>query len=204
MAIPQGRMSTVPVLGEYIPPEGVAKHPLTTFEPGPIDIENMAEGLLYQDWQLTWEPDTHDFRLTARTTLQTYVIGNSDEVTYASFTFDQSGRVTFAWTNAVSSYLYWYDTQQNNTVIDDIGNDLITPTVYLDDKRYTQDVVNDMLLWYTKYIGNERYALYMKRQRDRFMTEFEMATDLESYYIVALGMTYELRIQISLKRGGYV
>ena len=199
MAIPQGRMSTVPVIGEYIPPEGIPPHPLTTFEPGPIDVEDTTEGLRYQDWQLVWEPDTHDFVLTARTTLQSYIIANSVDVTYASFTFDKAGRVTFTWTNFVSSYLYWYDTFLGQTVTEDIGTDVITPTVYLDDKRDTQNGVNDMLLWYTKADGAGKYTLYNKIQRERFLIENTMMTDLESYYITALGMTYELRIQISLR-----
>lgn len=204
MAIPQGRMSTVPVIGEYLPPEGVSPHPYTTFERGPVDVEDTTKGLLYQDWQLVWEPGTGNFVLTARTTGESYIIGNSFLVTYASFTFDNSGRVTFAWSNDVSSYLYWYDTAQGQTVTDDLGVNVITPTIYLDDKRKTQDTANDMLLWYTKADGLGTYTLYMKEQRDRFLIEYEMATTLESYKITACGMTKELRVQIRLRGRGTI
>lgn len=203
MAIPEGRMSTIPVIGDYRPPEGVNLHPITTYEFGPIDIEDTTEGLLYQTWRLTWDISTGDFILRGETTLNEYTIGNSPDVNHASFTFDQSGRVTFAWTNATSSYLYWYDTQVAQQVTTDLGLEVLTPTIYLDDKRLTQNAASDMILWYTKYTGGEKYALYMKLQRERFLIETEMMTDLESYYIIACGMTNELRVQLRMRSGGY-
>lgn len=203
MAIPQGRMSTVPVIGEYLPPEGVTPHPLTTYEAGPVDVEDTSEGLLYQTWRLTWDIGTGNFILRAETTLQEYIIGTSTLVSHASFTFDQSGRITFAWTNDVSSYLYWYDTQLAQTVTEDLGAAIFTPTIYLDDKRATQNVVSDMLLWYTRPDGVGKYNLYMKIQRERFLIETEMLTQLESYYIIACGMTGGLRVQLRMRSGGY-
>ena len=203
MAIPQGRMSTTPVLGEYLPPEGVTPHPLTSYEVGPIDVEDTTEGLLYQTWRLSWDGITGDFTLKAEDTLEEYIIGNSFDVTHASFTFDQSGRVTFAWTNTTSSYFRWYDTQIGQTVIEDLGADVFTPTIYLDDKRPTQNTANDMLLFYTKFDGIGQYNLYMKVQRERFLVETLMISQLDSFYIIACGMTGELRVQLRMRSAGY-
>lgn len=203
MAIPEGRLSTVAVPDEYLPPEGPVPHPLTTYEAGPYDVEDTTKGILYQTWRLTWDMGTGDFTLYAETEGWSYVIGNSFDVVSASFTFDKAGRVTFAWTNSVSSYLYWYDTGQGQTVTDDIGNDIFTPTVYLDDKRNTQNQANDMLLWYTKSDGAGKYNLYMKIQRERFLIEHEMATGLDAYYIIACGMHKGLRVQLQLRSIGY-
>jgi len=199
MAIPQGRLSTVVVEGEYLPPEGLRKHPVTTFEKGPLAIEDTTKGLLYQNWMLTWNPNNDDFTVTPEDTGSPVVILNVADIKFASFTFDQSARITVSYSTSVSSYLYWYDTQVAQTVTTDLGADIFSPCIYLDDKRSTQNVVNDMLLWYTRSDGADKYKLFMKRQRDRFGIETEMAADMEANFIVALGMTDELRIQLHLK-----
>ena len=203
MAIPEGRMSTTPVLGEYLPPEGVVPHPTTTYEAGPIDTEDTSEGLLYQTWRLTWDAGTGNLTLRAMTTFNEYVLGVIANLSHASFTFDQAGRVSYTWTDNVSSYLYWYDTSLGMTVTTDLGVDVITPTLYLDDKRPAQTTVNDMILWYTKPDGFGQYKLYNALQRERFLMEHEMMANLDSYYIVACGMTDELRIQLRLRSIGY-
>lgn len=202
MAIPQGRLSTTAVIGDYQEPEGVNLHPITTYEFGPIDVEDTTEGLLYQTWRLLWDTGTGDFILRGETSLDEYTIGNSPGVLHASFTFDQSGRVTFAWTNAVSSYLQWFDTLVAETVTEDLGPDMITPTIYLDDKRATQNIANDMQLWYTKPDGVGKYTLYKRLQRERFLIEVEMETDLTAYYIIACGMTSKLRVQLRMIKEG--
>lgn len=201
MAIPQGRLSTTPVLGEYLPPEGINQHPVTTFERGPVAIEDTSEGLLYQDWMLSWNPNTSEFLLTPDIGSPVTFLTIPD-IKFASFTFDQSARVTLAYVTSVSSYLYWYDTQIAQTVTTDLGAVIISPTIYLDDKRATQNVVNDMMLWYTRADGLGGFNLYTKLQRDRFGVEYEMATGLAAFFIVALGMTDELRIQIRLSNKG--
>jgi hypothetical protein len=59
MAIPQGRMSTEVVKGIYLPPEDRKFYATVSYEKGPIEIEDTREGLQYQDWTLTWNPNTH-------------------------------------------------------------------------------------------------------------------------------------------------
>lgn len=203
MAIPQGRMSTEYVPGNYILPEGVPAHPITSYEPGPLDVEDTTQGLTYQTWRLHWDVNTYDLILTALTTAEVYVLANIPGLTHASFTFDQSGRITYAWSTNTSSYMYWYDTALGQSVTTDLGNTVISPYIYLDDKRETQDEANDMLLWYTKPDGLGTHELFMKRQRDRFQTEYLMLQELPAYYIIAVGMTYGLRIKLTLRASGY-
>jgi hypothetical protein len=201
MAIPQGRMSTTPVPGTYGPPENRVFYALTSYEQGPIALEDTSEGLQYQNWTVTWDVATGELTALPETTQLPVVIATIADLISVSFTFDQSGRISFAYTTPVSSYLYWYDTQAGQTVTTDLGADAITPAISLDDKRYTQSAANDMLLWYTKANG-ETFDLYKLRQRDRFETEYLMETDLPYQYIHNNGMNDGLRVQLTLKSKG--
>ena len=199
MAIPQGRLSTTTVYGNYLPPRGVRTHPVASYELGPLAIEDTTEGLQYQDWLVTWDPNTDFFTATPQTTGPPAPdLLSASNVSFASFTFDQSARITYTYVNNVSSYLVWYDTQVGQYVTTDLGVDVLYPVIYLDDKRYRQNVVNDMLLWYTKLNGSV-FDLFMRVQRDRFTIETEMETSLAASRIVALGMATGLRLQLGLR-----
>ena len=199
MAIPEGRMSTEVVEGTFGIPENRVFYALTSYEIGPIAIEDTSEGLLYQVWVLTWEPTTGVITVTPETTGTPQVRETIPGLVSIAFTFDQSGRISYAYTTAVSSYLFWYDTALGMTTTTDLGSDCITPALYLDDKRATQSQANDMLLWYTKDDGGGTYDLYMLRQRDRFLTEYLMDSGLEYPYIHNIGMHNGLRVQLALK-----
>lgn len=198
MAIPQGRMSTVPEIGAYGPPEDRKFYALINYEQGPLAIEDTTLGIQYQNWTVSWDSDTNILTALPETTQISETVETIADLISLSFTFDQAGRISFAYTTLVSSYLYWYDTQLGQTVTTDLGVDAITPALSLDDKRETQNVVNDMLLWYTKANGLT-FDLYMLRQRDRFQTEYLMATGLLYGYIHNIGMHNALRIQMTLK-----
>ena len=84
------------------------------------------------------------------------------------------------------------------TVTTDLGSDVITPSIALDDKRVSQNSANDMLLWYSKPDGGGAYNLYMLRQRDRFLTEYLMESGISTPYITKLGMNDGLRVQFTV------
>ncbi len=198
MAIPQGRLSTTPVLGTYLPPEGIQFHPIDVDEIGPLAVGDTSQGLIYQTWRLSLDITTGDIILTPLATGAPVILANSAGITFLSFTFDQAARVSYTYTNNTSSYLYWYDTAIAQSVLVDLGSAVITPVIYLDDKRSSQNLANDMLLWYTKSDGAGKYKLYKKIQRERFLIEQEMAANLTQSRIVAMGMTSGLRIQMQL------
>ena len=199
MAIPEGRMSTEVVEGTFGIPENRVFYALTSYEMGPIAIEDTTEGLLYQVWVLTYDPATGVITATPETTGPAVEIATISGLISLSFTFDQNGRITYVYTTAVSAYMYWYDTALGHTTTTDLGSDCITPAILLDDKRNTQSNANDMLLWYTKDDGGGTYDLYMLRQRDRFLTEYLMESGLPYPYIHNIGMNNGLRLQLALK-----
>jgi len=202
--IPQGRLSTEEVLGEYLPPEGPKQRGVIDFEIGPIAQTDTSEGLLYQTWYMIWSFSTGVCTAYPETTGNPIeVLTIVDKVIYLSFTFDQTGRINIAYSTEDSSFLYWYDTAAAAFVTTDLGPEVLTPNIYLDDKRASQSSSSDMLLLYTtsslSYLG-EAYALWMRRQRDRF--DFDnpygilLRNNVPKYYISSVGMTDELRIQI--------
>lgn len=199
MAIPQGQMSSEVVESAWRAPENRRFYATISYELGPLAREDTSEGLLYQNWTLRWAPETGDVTLTPESTGLPEVIANIPSLVSITFTFDQNARVTYTYTTAVSSYIYWYDTSLGMTVTTDIGADCITPAVLLDDKRDMQSTASDMLLWYTKADGFGKFNLYMLRQRDRFLTEYLMDTDLEMQYIHNIGMNSNLRLQLAMK-----
>ncbi len=198
MAIPQGRMSTTVIDGVFRPPEDRAFSQSTSYERGPIAIEDTSEGLLYQNWTMTWNPATDELTATPETTGSPVIVGTVVGLISVSFTFDQNGRISYTYTTAVSSFLFWYDTSLGMTVTTDLGADAITPALTLDDKRDTQSIANDMLLWYTKLNGST-YDLFMLLQRERFLNEYLMASGLEHQYIRNIGITDKFRLQLVLK-----
>jgi len=197
MAIPQGRLSTIPVQGLILEPEDRPYYGMISYERGPIGIEDMSQGLLYQNWTMTWDPNTFNLILTPETTGNPSIALNVPDITYFTFTFDQSGRVSIAYTTTTSSYLYWYDTALGYTTITDLGTDVSSPTINLDDKRGTQDTVNDMMLWYLKGTpGN--YFLYSLLQRERFLIEHLQGTGFTEGNILTVGMGDNLRVHLRL------
>jgi hypothetical protein len=195
MAIPQGRLSSVPQVGLILPPEDRPFYGLISYEKGPIAIEDTTQGMLYQNWTMNWDRATGNLNLSPETVGDPTTIINLPNLEYFTFTWDQAGRVSLTYTDDVSSYLYWYDTEAGQTVTTDLGADVRTPSLSLDDRRSAENTVNDMLLWYIKgTTGN--YNLYMRRQRDRFLNEYLMLTGLTEGHIHTVGMGDNFRVHL--------
>jgi hypothetical protein len=139
-----------------------------------------------------------EFTVTPQTTGSPVVVHSVAGVTQLSFCFDQNGNTTIAYTQAAVAYLYWFDTLAGMYVTTASAEGAISPAVTLDDKRVTQTQSNDIILMYTKQEIDLIYTLFMRRQRDRFLIEYEQATGVRPH-IVNFGMHKGLRLQISLQ-----
>ena len=195
MAIPQGRLSTEVVEHKFVPPDERTFYALISYELGPVAVGDTSLGLLYQTWRVDWDGITGDVILTPETVGDPVIALMVEGLLYITFTFDTSGRISFAYTTTTSSYLYWYDSSLGMTVTTDLGSNVVTPSISLDDKRTTQNTANDMILWYTKDTGST-WTLYQRLQRDRFSVEYEMATGLLGGNLMNVGMAEGLRVQI--------
>lgn len=201
MAIPSdddiGRLSTTTVVGSLLPPEDNNFNQWKPYELGPVALEDISQGLDYQSWYLTYDFGTGEITANAMTSGYSGVVITVPNLVHMTFAFDQSGRISIAYSTTTSSYLYWYDSGVGDTVTTDLGSNVIAPHLTLDDKRETQSSKSDMLLWYTKE-NTGLYDLYMLIQRERFQTEHLMKAGIASRYIKYVGMTNELRLQIQL------
>lgn len=197
MAIPEGRLSTdwAATESQYSMPEDRVFYAYVNYERGPVAIEDTTEGLLYQNWTFSWDSGTGDVTATPESG-PAQVVHNIPACSLISCTFDQNGRVNIAYING-NGYLWWYDTALGSRATRDLGSDIFSLSLYLDDKRETQNTDNDMLLWYTKQNGSV-WDLYMAIQRDRFLVEYSMYNGLDVGFIHNSGMSYGLRGQLSI------
>jgi hypothetical protein len=200
MAIPENRLSTIPITADWLSPDERDRIWTEDYEAGPIAIGDPSAGQAYQSWHLTYADGTGTFTVTPETTgspvdVRTGILN----VTQCTFAFDQNGNVTLAYTESGVAKLYWYDTAQQKFVTDTI-TDAIFPSVCMDDKRTTQNTANDIALFYTKQQPDTTYNLYYRKQRERFLTEYELEAGVPPY-VYKFGMHAGLRIQIGLLSG---
>lgn len=196
MTIREHRLSTQVVAGTFLDPDGRDRQLDEDYELGPLAPNDTSLGIAYQPWHLTWDGGTGDFTITPETAGTPVAVLNAAGVTQCSLAFDNNAHVNIAYTANGNAYLYWYDTLITNWTTTNFGPDFITPTLTLDDKRDTQSVINDIILWYTKLNPDgETYNLYTREQRDRFLTPYDMGAFQP--YLYKIGMDSGLRIQIA-------
>jgi hypothetical protein len=194
MAIPEGRMSTTPVPGNYLPPDD-RDHPLLEdYEQGPIALTDTSEGLAYQSWHLTYV--ANDFIITPETVGPPVTVHSAPNVTQCTFAFDQNANIAVSYMEAGIAKLYWFDTQINDYVVTQSATGAVSPALTLDDKRPEEVGRSDILLFYTRQNPDSTYSLYMRRQRDRYTIETLMANPVWPY-IWKFGMNDGLRVQLS-------
>ena len=193
MAIPEGRMSTTPVPGNWLPPDDRERTLLEDWEQGPTAIQDTSQGLNFQVWHLTYVPN--DFILTPQTVGNPVVVHTAPSVTQCTCAFDQNANIAISYMQAGIAKLYWFDTQVGQYVITSSATGAVSPALTLDDKRDITTSSSDILLWYTKQQPDSSYSLFMRRQRDRYENEIFMANPVWPF-IWKLGMNDGLRVQL--------
>ena len=194
MAIPQLKMSDELVNAEWLSPDERIRALNEDYEQGPYALEDLLEGLKFQEWRLTHNNATGDFTVTPADVGLPVIVLNAPNVTQCSFCFDQNAHVNIVHESNGTFYLYWYDTAFGDWVTDQLSVDIISAMLTLDDKRDTQITFNDILLWFTKEVSPGVYTLFHSMQRERFLTDYEMASPFRPY-IHHVGMHKGLRVK---------
>lgn len=199
VAIPDNRLSTVPVQALYLPPDDQDQvfDLLRDNERGPIALSDPSQGQHFQKWTLTYvDPD---FTLSPTDVGVPTVVLTAANVTQIGLGFDQNGHETICYNTSSSAFLFWFDSQVGQFVTTDLGSDVISVSLTLDDKRNRQTQANDVLLFYTKS-GAVDFDLFYRQQRERYGVERLLATEvLQTIY--ATGMNLVNRVQISTSDG---
>ena len=200
MAIIENRLSTTLVDDTYIPPEGFIRNSfLHDKEGGPIAVTDTSGGMNAQDWTMTVSP-AFEVVLTPDVGAP-YSLNTITGAKQASFCFDQNARPSIVWVTDTTTYLYWYDSAVGNFVTTDLGADVISAMLSLDDKRALEVSDNDIILWYTKETSPSVWQLYHRLQRERFTIEYEMtppAGIVYPPYLWKAGMHEGLRGKVTL------
>ena len=200
MVSPQDRMSTEPAPGLYLDPDDRQRSLVEDWERGPIELNDVSQGLFFQNWKLTWESLTGNFVVTPQAFgFPTTVLFAIPGITQCSFAFDKNGHVNVSYTSNGLPYLYWYDTVSAGWTTTALPVTVNCPTLTLDDKRKMESANNDIILWWTEYQITGNYTLYRALQRDRFspLVPKLMQTGLPKN-IFKCGMNTGLRVQLSL------
>lgn len=199
--LPENRLSTTPMLNGYLKPDGARKSITKDKEYGGIHLQDSTRGLFYQIW--SFEIFGTQVLVSADNYIKAVLFTHSSIIKEISCTFDQNMNPCVAFVDELEvAWLYWFDTQQNDQVFSnmntdlDMGEDVVSPRVCLDDKRQTQSATSDIIL---SYIKNR--TLYMRRQRDRFGTAFLLAYRVNAK-ILDVGMNRSNRLQFKLKYEG--
>jgi hypothetical protein len=186
MAMPGNVLSSSPVPSSFIGARALASFEKVDYEEGPIAIQDVTQGLQAQRWRMRLIEG--EFWLDAPTVPEcvAYTALGSSEV---SFTFDQQGRLVLAYVQDGQPKLYWFDSSAPGFVVTDLPIDAVTPKVILDDKRFTQVQISDVIL---QYVRNGR--LKMRMQRDRFLIEYDLSSGPWTA-IAKMGFNRGLRLQ---------
>lgn len=167
MAMPQNVLSSTPVPRAFIGARALASHERVDYEEGPIAIQDVTQGLQAQRWRMRLIDG--QFWLDSPAVPE-FVAFNAPGSSELSFTFDQQGRLVLVYVQNGQPKLYWYDSALPGFTVTNLPSDVVTPKVILDDKRFTQVHISDVILQYVR--GGQ---LKMRMQRDRFLIEYDLS-----------------------------
>jgi len=196
--LPDNELSSEIISGVVIGAKALTNSNLSDYEDGGVDLNDTSLGLRYQIWMGLLVGDSI---VITSTNGHSYTLHSGYGISEFSFSFDQNMRPVLAWVQGGVAKLQWFDSSLGIQVITDLGNTILNPKVYLDDKRSLSNNSSDIILGYFKS-GN----LYYRQQRDRYLIEYLLATDVytmtngvRSNELVKIGMAGNLRLHFVVR-----
>ena len=201
--LPPGGLSEAPQRGSWFAPDDLA--PLfnypedldpqeipTDWEQAGIALNNAFEGLQYQDW--TFYVDGPNIMVKPDNGPATVVHSPGPGILELSGSFDSNMNPVVVWTGAdLVTWLRWWNPQTVSYALSTLPA-LRSPRLTLDDKRASQTVNRDVLLF---YIRGE--TVCYRQQRDRYQVEYQLYPLPQGYQRIGrVGMTDRLRMQVEL------
>lgn len=166
MAMPENRLSTTPVIGSFIGAASKSISNAVDYEDGPIGLSDPTEGMNYQEWR---GRVVNDQILIMSDNTEEYVEYAGVGISNLSIAFDQNGRLHYIFREGENYYLHWFNPQTGLMENKDMGTNIHSPRMTLDDKRIEQSGRSDIIL---AYINNTDGSLCMRQQRDRYDVEY--------------------------------
>ncbi|URA06908.1 hypothetical protein Pfeifenkraut_BL30011 [Xanthomonas phage Pfeifenkraut] len=192
--IPEGRLSTTPVQAQFIW-TGPRSSPFTDTERGGVALNNATQGLLVKMWAVRYDKETGDVIMSAPGVSDVVAFTRPD-ITELSLTFDQNMNPFIAFVQAGQAKFWWYDPLiPGQTFEETLINGVQNPRCSLDDKRELETSRSDVILAYVR-----AGSLYVRYQRERYLTEHLMQGGVDKLYQV--GMNAQYRFQFSYEGVG--
>ena len=179
---------------------------LIDYENGGIDIGDTSEGLDYQEWVGTYANQKITLTGANGNTYNIITIDSSEILSDFSFSFDQSGSPAIVYVVNDVVYFRYYDSLLEDYTIVEQQASMRSPKLFMDDKRSLNSSNSDIIL---AYVNSDDDTLCYRQQRDRYLTERVLKTDLTSWFIEGsegdirlchFGMGSNLRLQFIIKR----
>lgn len=188
--LPDNTHSSIAFGANYLAPDDRVTTPLVDWERGGIALNDASQGLLVRNWRC-WL-NYIDVMLQAEGG-SPVLLFQEVGITELAFCFDQNMRYSVAFVQAGVLKLRWYDSSVG-AFVTSVFDEAVNPKLALDDKRATQIAQSDMILAYIR--GS---TLYYRQQRDRFLVERVLRTDLyPNTKLKNIGMSKNLRLQFEL------
>ena len=194
--IPEDTLYPAGPVSPYLPPDDVPKSRLADLELGGVALNDPSQGHMVRVWK-AWRDslDTGIYVEPLDQSIAPVLVVDTGSMASVDIGlgFDQNMRPVICWELGGFVYLYWYDsTIPGPTVTSWAGR---TPVVTLDDKRERSSAegTNDNLLFYM-----DGADMKMRRQRDRYATEFTVASPGPFASIRRAGMSKGLRLQVEV------
>lgn len=189
--IPGSVLSTEVVSAQFAYPRNVPRALLVDYEYGGVAISDPSQGLRFQVWK--GEYLESNIVLSAQTVPAFNALEVENVATFG-FTFDQNMTPFFCYELENGNCFYrWFDSTVPGFVTTQLANGSRSPRCCLDDNRRLQIPVSDIILAYCR--GT---SLYFRAQRERYLTEHELADDIGSSRILQIGMNKKLRLQFQM------
>lgn len=169
-------------------------------EKGGVDISDPSEKINGYSWESSYSSTTGDIKLRNVDTDTESVILNVPDISQINFAFDTNMRPFITWQkNDGTVQFYWYDSLIEDFTTTTLPNGTRTPRCCHDDKAdfFTPLNVTDVLLF---YIRPDNTLVY-RQQRDRYGTEYTIATVTEDARLFRVGMGTNRKIKIVFETG---
>lgn len=192
--LPDDVLSTRPIVGNLLLPDGRQGGMLHDFEMGGVALNDGTQGIELQLW-VCWVDRADNVRVRAYSgSGPGTILFNQPGILRVSFSFDSNMQPAVAYEIDEEVRFFWYDSVSSGYVTTTYAG-ARTPRVVHDDKRDFEANKSDVILAYLRGDG-----LYHRKQRDRYLVEYTLETGLpRTLRLANLGMGTNYRVHFEMR-----
>lgn len=189
--IPNGTLSSSPVVGKIIDPVKTLGIPLVDYERAGVALYDASEGLQSKVWKLQVIGENV---FVSAENIPRQLLFSAPLISEAALAFDQAMRPFVAYVQDGVCKYYWFDTSQGTMVHTTLGSDCRNPRCTTDEKRPWHLDQSDIVLFYLR-----ESRLCARYQRERFQTEHILQPVGAHAVLISVAMSDKNRLQIRMQ-----